>query len=61
MNFIIVPTDAGNVIIDLYNVAVVLPGEKTTIELYKGADVVCNISVDSVDELINQARSQAIT
>lgn len=60
MNFITVPTDAGNVIIDVYNIAVILPGEKTTIELYKGEDVVCNITVDEVSALITTARNQAI-
>jgi len=60
MNFITVPTDKGNVIIDLYNIAVVLP-EPTTIEMYKGADVVTSLTVDEVNDLINQARSVAIT
>lgn len=61
MNFITVPTDAGNVIIDVYNIAVILPAPKTTIELYKGEDVVCNITVDEVSALITTARNQAIT
>lgn len=60
MNFITVPTDAGNVIIDIYNIAVILPGEKTTLELYKGEDVLSGISVDGVNALIADARKQAI-
>ena len=61
MNFITVTESTGPVVIDVYNIAVVRTiNTQTTIELYKGQDVIVTEAVADIEALITQARNAAI-
>ncbi len=62
MDFITLTNMEGhNIVVDIYNIAVVLPTDRTIVELYKGNDLIVQESVQQIKNLIDEARAKAIT
>ena len=61
MDFINLTDMAGAIIIvDVYNIALVLPTDKTTVELYKGSDLSVQQSPAQIISLIAEAKANAL-
>ena len=61
MNFISLTDNSGHtILVDVYNIALILPTDKTTVELYKGTDLSVQESTTTIKQLISDARNQAI-
>jgi uncharacterized protein YlzI (FlbEa/FlbD family) len=61
MEFINLTDQAGgSIIVDVYNIAVVLPTDRTTVELYKGADLIVQESPQSISQKLADAKSNAL-
>ena len=52
--------DGATVIVDVYNIALVLPTDKTTVELYKGSDLSVQQSPSQIISLIAEAKANAL-